>query len=130
MYEVEIICGSVKAKAIITLDENPNTARAIINVLPISSRAMLWGDEVYFPVPVNIGVENARGRVKIGELAYWPEEPSLCIFFGKTPISPSVDDVRAYSPVNVIGYLKTDPEEFRRVKDGDIVVVKLLSGSR
>lgn len=126
MYEVEIVCGSVKARAVVTLDENPNTARAIIDSLPIKSRVMLWGDEVYFPVPVAIGVENAREKVKVGELAYWPEEPSLCIFFGKTPISPSIEDVRAYSPVNVIGYLKTDPKEFKKVKSGDVVVVKLL----
>lgn len=125
MYEVEIICGSVKAKAIVSLDENPNTARAIINSLPVTSRVMLWGGEVYFPVPVAIGVENAREKVKIGELAYWPEEPSLCIFFGKTPISPSIEDIRAYSPVNVIGYLKTDPKEFKKVRSGDSVVVKL-----
>lgn len=126
MYEVEIVCGPVKARAIVTFDENPSTARAIINSLPIKSKAMLWGDEVYFPVPVSIGVENAREKVRVGELAYWPEEPSLCIFFGKTPISPSIEDVRAYSPVNVIGYLKTDPKEFKKVRDGDIVVVKLL----
>ncbi|MEM1545737.1 MAG: cyclophilin-like fold protein [Candidatus Methanomethylicia archaeon] len=125
MFEIEIICRSVRAKAVITLDENPNTARAIINSLPIKSKVMLWGDEIYFPVPVSLGVENARERVRIGELAYWPEEPSLCIFFGKTPISLSIEDIRAYSPVNVIGYLKTDPKEFKKVRSGDSIVVKL-----
>jgi len=121
---VRIVVGGVEVLAEISFNENPRTAEAVLEALPIESRAARWGDEVYFEVPVELPAENARVRVQKGEVAYWPEEPSLCIFFGKTPVSPSEDDIRAYSPVNVIGRLVSDPSVLRTVKDGDRVRVE------
>lgn len=126
-YKVKISTDSLpKAVGEITLDENPKTAQAVVSVLPVESTVERWGGEIYFPVPVRVGLENARVRVKAGEMAYWPEEPSLCIFFGPTPISPSPRDIRAYSPVNVIGRLLSGSSEFERVKSGEKVRVELL----
>ncbi|MEM1538319.1 MAG: cyclophilin-like fold protein [Candidatus Nezhaarchaeales archaeon] len=126
-YKIEISIGSfLKAIGEITLEENPKTAQAVVSALPFESTVERWGDEVYFVIPVRVEAENARINVKVGEIAYWPEEPSLCIFFGPTPVSPSPSDIRAYSPVSVIGRLLSNPLEFKRVRGGEKVRVKLL----
>jgi len=78
--------GEVEAE--IFEDKNPKTARAIWERLPIEARANRWGDEIYFPIPVQIGEENAQETVDLGDLGYWPPGNSFCIFFGPTPISP------------------------------------------
>jgi len=112
----------------IRFEENPRTAETVVKALPIEGVVERWGDEVYFYVSLRLGKENARERVKVGEVAYWPEGPALCIFFGPTPVSPSPDDIRAYSPVNVIGRLLTDPPALRKVKPGEKIRVTLLTG--
>ncbi|RLE50690.1 MAG: hypothetical protein DRJ33_07245 [Candidatus Methanomethylicota archaeon] len=42
---------------------------------------MRGGEEIYFSIPVSIGSENSRVTASKGDIAYWPKEPSLCIFF-------------------------------------------------
>ncbi|HDJ96953.1 MAG TPA: hypothetical protein ENG54_00630, partial [Thermofilum sp.] len=32
-------------------DKNPKTVKAILDATPFESRAMLWGDEIYFSTP-------------------------------------------------------------------------------
>jgi len=106
-------------EAIIDFAENPKTARAVVESLPLEGEAQLWGDEVYFEVPLKIEEENVRVRVSLGEIAYWPEGEAICIFFGKNPASPSESDIRAYSPVNVFGRIIGDPKILKQVKAGD-----------
>lgn len=106
-------------------DKCPKTIKALLNSLPFESRANLWGDEIYFSVPFSIGEENSKDVVEIGDVAYWPEEPSLCIFFGPTPISPSPNVIKPYSPVNVIGKLIGDVKVLKNVKEGERVLVTL-----
>lgn len=97
-----------------------STASLIWHALPIASTASIWGDEVYFSVPVQAELENPQETVGIGDLGYWPQGPALCIFFGPTPIS-SPGEIRPASAVDVVGMLLGDPEEFRLVKTGDVL---------
>ncbi|HUX14987.1 MAG TPA: cyclophilin-like fold protein, partial [Phycisphaerae bacterium] len=91
------------------------------DALPIESAVNTWGQEIYFsiPVQVDLGVE-ARDRMEVGELAYWPTGSAFCIFFGKTPASKS-DEPRAASPVNPIGRVEGDVKVFRQVRDGETI---------
>ena len=82
------------------------TAQAIIEALPFRSNANTWGDEIYFQVPAYAELEpDARARVEVGDLAYWPSMPAFCIFFGPTPVSNDGTPVAA-SKVNVFGKLE------------------------
>ena len=109
---------SVKAEMLDT-----PTAHRIIEILPIESPANVWGDEIYFDIPLNIDPEpEAKADVEVGDLAYWPAGPAFCIFFGPTPVS-SGDQPRAYSPVNVFGRIIGDATQFKSVSSGEMVKV-------
>ena len=112
-----------EALAEVQEDRNPKTARAILAVLPFESEASRWGDEVYFKVPVEVGPENTQEEVEVGDLAYWPQGPALCIFFGPTPASDG-DTPRAASAVNVFGRILGDPRIFDKIHEGDRVRVE------
>ena len=100
------------------------TAENIFDLLPIESAANVWGDEIYFEIPLELALEpGARTEVEIGEMAYWPAGPAFCIFFGPTPVSTD-DNPRAYSPVNVFGRVRGDATLLRVVQNGDLVRVQ------
>ena len=104
-------------------EENPGTARAIWEALPIEARANTWGDEIYFSIPVDVEAENPREVVEMGDLGYWPPGNAFCIFFGPTPASRG-DEIRPASPVNVFGRVVGDPQVFRRVRAGEKVTIE------
>lgn len=99
------------------------TAGQILEALPLESAAHVWGDEIYFDIPLSLDPEpDARADVAVGDLAYWPAGPAFCIFFGPTPVSPG-DQPRAYSPVNVFGRVIGDAKRFKGVSSGAKVKV-------
>lgn len=100
--------------------ENPKTAAKILSSLPIESRAMRWGMEIYFSIGVQIELENGRTQVEVGDVAYWPPGKAICIFFGQTPASIN-DKPRAVSPVNVFGRTSARPELLDKVKEGELI---------
>ena len=104
-------------------DENPETAEAVWDALPIEARANTWGDEIYFGIPVKVDPENPREVVGLGDLAYWPPGNAFCIFFGRTPASRG-DEIRPASAVNVFGKVKGDPKLFKKVRSGDTVRIE------
>ncbi len=93
-------------------------------VLPVEGSANIWGDEIYFSIPLEAEPEgDAREQVEKGELGYWPPGTAFCIFFGPTPASRG-DEPRAASPVNILGRLEGDPAVFRGVPSGARVVIE------
>ena len=102
---------------------NSVSADKIWEALPLSGSANVWGDEIYFEIPVSLKeVSDAQQEVEIGTLAYWPPGSALCVFFGKTPVSTS-DKPKAYSPVNILGSVGGDSKVFKIVKAGDQIVI-------
>ena len=100
------------------------TAEKILDNLPLDGYVNVWGEEIYFTIPVGIAEEpDAHEIVEVGELGYWPVGAAFCIFFGPTPISIGTNP-RAYSPVNVFGKIKGDLEALKDVKQDDKIYIK------
>lgn len=113
--KISISVGPVALEA--ELLDTP-TANRILDILPIEGSANVWGDEIYFDIPLSLELEaDARADVAVGDLAYWPAGPAFCIFFGPTPVSTD-EQPRAYSPVNVFGRLLGDAGRFRKTPNG------------
>jgi hypothetical protein len=120
MKSITIVTGQISMSAV--LNES-STAEKIYNALPLEGRANIWGDEIYFDIPLALEQEpDAREDVEVGEIAYWPAGSALCVFFGPTPASKG-NKPRAYSPVNVCGNISGDARIFKSASQGDIVRV-------
>ena len=99
------------------------TAEKIYDALPLESEVNVWGDEIYFDIPLNLELEpGAAADVAVGDLAYWPTGPAFCVFFGPTPVSTD-DQPRAYSPVNVFGRVLGDARTLKAVSSGAVIRV-------
>lgn len=107
-----------------TLREGP-IAQALRERLPLTATAQRWGDEIYFDVPVTMKNTTPTREVKVGDIAYWPDGPSLCIFFGKTPASKG-NEPRPASDVTIIGHTDADPALLRSITAGTCITVSRL----
>ena len=122
MFDKKIIITVNDVKMSADLNDN-KTAQNIWAALPIEGRVNIWGDEIYFSIPVNIGLENAEEVVSEGDLGYWPPGSAFCIFFGTTPVSRG-NEIRAASPVNVFGKIVGDPKVFKKVSSGAKIIIE------
>jgi hypothetical protein len=123
MEKINISVESLSLEA--EMFETP-TARKMMEALPFESSANVWGDEIYFDIPLSLELEpDARADVEVGDLAYWPAGPAFCIFFGPTPVSTG-DQPRAYSPVNVFGRVLGDTGKFKTISAGAVIKVTLV----
>lgn len=121
MPRIKITAGDVSAFA--ELNDGP-TAKLVWEALPIEASAQTWGDEIYFSIPVQAGLEpGAKAECEVGDLAYWPAGNAFCIFFGPTPMS-SGDEPVAASAVNALGRVEGDATVFKGVSSGTKVVVE------
>lgn len=100
----------------------PKTVKAFIDNLPLRVGINSWGEELYTnETPIKVGEENARSLVDLMDVAYWPQGKAICLFFGPTPIG-NKGEIRAYSPVNVMGKIKTLDKKFlKEVSEGMMV---------
>lgn len=103
--------------------DDSETARKIWEALPIESKVNTWGDEIYFPIPIKMGLENAKAVVSEGDLGYWPSGTAFCIFFGPTPMSRG-EEIRPASPVNVFGRIIGDSKIFKKATSGANIIVE------
>ena len=97
---------------IIKLDDtnSPKTCASLLQLLPFSVSAHIWGDEIYTDEsPITQSEENAKDLVNLNDVAYWPSGKAICLFFGPTPIGNN-GEIKPYSPVNVIGKI-TNPDK-------------------
>jgi len=87
----------------------PKTTDALLRRMPIEGRVARWKDEVYFEAGISMGLEKPKSKVETGTIAFWPMGSAVCIFYGET---------QPYSPVNVIGVVKSGIAIFKDVATG------------
>lgn len=117
---IRIRCGELEASA--TLNDS-RTAQAIWEALPIAGSANVWGDEIYFRIPVSLAEDDTQEVVELGDLGYWPPGNAFCIFYGPTPMSRG-NEIRPASPVNVFGRIEGEATAFRQATSGSTVVIE------
>lgn len=122
--KIKITAGAVEAEAELL---TTSTADEIWNALPFEADCSLWGDEIYFTIPISHPLEqDAREIVEKGDLGFWPQGPAFCVFFGPTPIS-SGNEIKPASAVNVFGRVIGDSTVFKQVATGTPVKVEKIS---
>ena len=109
----------------VEFNENP-TARDIIEKLPLEGKVMTWGDEIYFDTGIKAVSDGKTLDVDVGDVAYWPEGQSICVFFGPTRASVGKKPVPA-SPVVIIGKTFASSDELREIKEGEGISVFIVS---
>jgi hypothetical protein len=120
---ISIKAGTIELRAELN---NTRTAKALFRILPIQAKVNTWGDEIYFDVPFNMEIEDGKEVVEIGDVAYWPDGPSLCLFFGRTPASRG-DEIRAASPITILGKIVGDPKTLKSVISGAEITVEKVT---
>ena len=124
MSRIRFVIGSVVLD--VECRDTPTSA-AILASLPVEAAANVWGDEVYFSVPVATGLESdARDVVEGGEIAFWVEGSSIAIGYGPTPASRG-DEIRLVAPVNIWADALGDVRALAAVRPGDPVRVERLA---
>jgi len=118
--KIRIIAGTIEAEAELN---DTRTAQAIWGALPVKGRVNLWGDEIYFSIPLSLKLEAGQELVNIGDLGYWPDGNAFCIFFGPTPVSQEAE-IRPASPVTVFGKVIGDATIFKKVATGTEITIR------
>jgi len=105
------------------LNDTP-TAGQVADVLPCTSHASTWGEEVYLEMPVKAHLDDDPQQVvDPGTICYWVQGSSLAVPYGPTPISEE-GECRLVTAVNVIGKLAGDPRALATVKPGESITVE------
>ena len=121
--KIEISFNGIIIEAILN---DTITAQKFLEILPISSEINLWGNEIYFEIPVEADIENGKVVMDIGNIAFWPPGNALCIFFGPTPASTD-SRPRAASAVTVIGKITetSSISEIKKIKPTDCIEIRI-----
>ena len=117
---ITITAGSISLAAVLG---DTALAKTVAAKLPIETAPNAWGDEFYFGIPVQAGLdETATTKVKVGDIGFWPPGNAMAIFFGPTPMSSGPDPVPA-SAVCLLGRITGDATLLR--KAGRVRTIKI-----
>lgn len=122
---MKIQIETANVKLIGELDDTP-MVKLVLDALPCTSTANMWGEEVYFDLPTNGArlEDGATDVVDPGTICYWVQGSSLALPYGPTPVSQG-DECRLVTAVNRLGRLLGDPRDLARIRPGDEITVSL-----
>jgi len=124
MTHIRIQIGEIDIYGIVN---DSDVAKSVVSVLPINSSFNTWGDEIYFPIPIELDITDGQEVVLAGDIAYWPPGHALCIFYGQTPASRD-GEIRAASEVYVIGNIQGDADVLKSADKGAKISIELAAG--
>lgn len=118
--KIKISVGPVEVEGKL---KDTECAQEIQKILPVESDFQDWGDEFYFSIGLEMGLDDtARKEVDVGTIGYWPSGTALALFFGPTPTSTGGKPVAA-SDVNVVGHFD-DAERLKEAKEADSIKIE------
>ncbi|MGQ9602649.1 MAG: cyclophilin-like fold protein [bacterium] len=120
MRPIKIKIGEIEIEA--ELNQS-RTAKLVWEALPFEGTGQMWGEEIYFRIPVDAELESPKKIVEPGDIGYWPAGNAFCIFYGPTPASKGMEIVPA-SPVDVIGKVKSDLNLLKGIRKPVLVRVE------
>ena len=92
---------------------SPMTVGLITRTLPIEGNAHKINHSIiYFETKIDSGIERKRTDFKIGDIAFLPNEGSLCFY---------VDNVFDGKPMTIIGKMINNIDKLKAVKAGDVL---------
>ena len=124
MTHIRIQIGEIEIYGTVN---DADVAKSVVSVLPINSSFNTWGDEIYFPIPIELDITDGQEVVLAGDIAYWPPGHALCIFYGQTPASRD-GEIRAASEVYVIGNIQGDADVLKSADKGAKISIELAAG--
>ena len=93
--------------------------------LPFGSRAHVWGEQIYFGVPIVFDATgDLRQNWQVGDVVYWEEAGAICILAGRTPASDGANPVTTDKTMKV-GRITGDVNQFKSIKHRDKIEIKL-----
>lgn len=115
--------ASVRGKGKFTLGLyrhlSPVTVTALLDELPLSSRAMTYpGAMITLLTPIKIGVEKQRLEFSKGDVAFLAANGSICIFLA---------NVKSERPLNPVGKVEEGLDVLRNVVAGDVMEISAPS---
>lgn len=111
---------------LVTVDlDGSELAEKIVEELPLESRVSTWGEEIYFPIPVESEPGSLTQDVEVGDVAFWHEGQSLAVFFGPTPMSEDEQPVPA-DDVELVGTVSSGLDELSGFRAGQAIEVEVV----
>jgi len=92
----------------------PVTVSALLEALPIASRAMVFPGMVTLLTTIKTGVEKQRLQFARGDVAFLAANGSICVFFS---------NANSERPLNPLGRIESGLEVLSSAKAGDVVEI-------
>lgn len=105
------------------LDDSPLSDEIWLS-LPFETSLNMWGDEIYFEMPVHTKVKGEIKTLDVGDIAFWPEARAICLFFGPTPLSSENGKPISAYPVKKFGRLIGEFSALERSGDGTKILLE------
>jgi hypothetical protein len=112
-----VVEGVGEAKGELVRVLAPLTVGAILGKLPLKGRAHVRGGGLSMILGIRRGAEKAVGSVKAGDIAYWPMQDSLVVYF---------QDSKPFGPVNKVGTVSENLELFQGLQGGTRIRIEKI----
>ena len=105
------IRGKAKLTCVLKRHLSPRTVGIVLRSLPLEGNAHLLGSTIaYMETPVESGIERKRNDFKKGDIAFLPDNGSICFYF---------EDTISSKTMTPIGKLTSNIDELKYIKSGD-----------
>ena len=101
-----------------------NTAKSVLNNLPINGKINKWAEGLYFSAHIeDLETFDETSDLEIGEIAYWPENKAISIFYGPTFSDQNETVIPKFTSIK-IGKTVSKVELLKKIAIGDRIEIE------